>query len=99
MALTDDFACLAGEIRNTAADVNTEITTFPSGAVSLRVRSGGRVFDMDFLPSYGMFGVGELEADAGFNSGYPFGFPDFASARAKLLDMLAEARVAPAEAS
>jgi hypothetical protein len=40
--------------------------------------------------------VDELEADAAFNSGYRFGFKDFESARAKLLNLLEEAQVTSA---
>lgn len=95
MAFDDDVARLGDEIRQGSSDIKTEITTFPSGAVSLLIRIGGRAFGLDYLPSYGMFGVDELEADAGFNPGYRFGFQDFESARAKLLNMLEEVRSTP----
>ena len=94
MPLTEDVARLADEIRQGAVDVSTEITTFPSGAVSLLARVGGRAFELVYLPSYAKFAVDELEGDAGFDSGYRFGFQDFASARIKLLDMLEKARAA-----
>jgi hypothetical protein len=94
MAFADDVARLADEIRQGSVDVNTEITAFPSGAASLLVRVGGRAFELVYLPSYATFAVDELEGDAGFDSGYRFGFQDFASARIKLLDMLEKARAA-----
>ena len=96
MALVDDVACLARELLQDPEYITTEITKFPSGAVSLLVRAEARAFELVYLPSYGKFGVDELEANAGFDSGYRFGFQDFASARAKLLSLLEEARVVPA---
>ena len=96
MALAEDMARLADDLRQGSEDIKTEVTTFPSGAVSLRVQLGGRVFDLDYLPSYGMFGVDELEGDMGFDTGYRFGFQDFESARTKLLNLLSEARATPA---
>ncbi len=96
MALAEDVARLADEVRQGSENIKTEITTFPSGAVSLLIRAGGRGFGLDYLPSCGMFGVDELEADAGFNSGYRFGFQDFESARAQLLNLLEGARAAVA---
>ena len=93
MALVDSVARLAEEVRQGSADVNTEITTFPSGAVSLRIRVGGRAFVLDYFPSYDMFGVDELTGDGGFNSGYRFGLKDFESAKAKLLNLLEEVQV------
>lgn len=96
MLLVDEVARLAEEVAQGSECIKTEITTFPTGAVSLLIRAGARAFELVYLPSQGMFGVDELERDAGFDSGYRFGFQDFASARAKLLSLLEEARVAPA---
>lgn len=96
MGLAEDFARLADELRKSPDGLLIEMSFFPSGAISMRVRSGSRSFDLDYLASQGMFGVDELEPDAGFESGYRFGFQDFASARAQLLSLLEEARVAPA---
>ncbi len=91
MALAEDMARLADEIRQDSEDLKTEVNMFPSGAVSLRVKASGRGFDLDYLLSYGMFGVDELEADAGFDSGYRFGSRDFESAKAKMRELLREA--------
>src|SRR5437762_13551015 len=77
MAFAEDMARFADEVRQGAEDIKTKITTFPSGAVSLDIRVGGRVFVVDYLPSYAMFGVDELDDDGGFNSGYRFGYKDF----------------------
>jgi hypothetical protein len=96
MALFEDVARLAEEVRQGSADARTEITTFPSGAASLDIRVGGRAFVLDYFPSYDMFGVDELTGDGGFNSGYRFGLKDFESAKAKLLNLLEEAQVASA---
>jgi hypothetical protein len=99
MALIDDVARLAEDVRQGSADIDTEIDTFPSGAVCLRIRVGGRAFVLDYFPSYDMFGVDELTGDGGFNSGYRFGFKDFESARAKLLNLLEEAQLPSTTAS
>jgi hypothetical protein len=96
MAMVDDLTGLAKEVIQGSAYLKAEITNFPSGAGSLLIHTGDRAFELVYLPSYAMFGVDELEADAGFDSGYRFCFPDFASARTKLLDILEEARAAPA---
>lgn len=92
MALNEDVTRFADEVRQGADDISTEITNFPSGAVSLRVRFGGRIFDLDYLPGKGMFGVDELEGEPGFNTGYRFGFQDFESAKEKMLSLLETAR-------
>ncbi|HBI43098.1 MAG TPA: hypothetical protein DDY78_09620 [Planctomycetales bacterium] len=97
MALIDDVTRLAEDIRQGSAEVDTEIDTFPSGAVCLHIRVGERAFVLDYFPSYDMFGVDELTGDGGFNSGYRFGLKDFASAKTKLLHLLEEAQ-APATA-
>ena len=97
MGLAENFARLADELRRSPDGLLSEISFFPSGAISMRVRAGSRSFDLDYLASSGMFGVDELEADAGFDCDYRFGFNDFASARAKLLDMVEDARAAPAQ--
>ena len=91
MGLVEDTTLLADELGRNFEDVRTEITTFPSGAVSLFVRSGGRCFNFDYMPSYDMFGVDELRSDDAFNSGYRFGFRGFEPAKAKLLELLREA--------
>jgi hypothetical protein len=93
MALVEEFTRFAEEVRQGSEEIKTEIATFPSGAVCLRIRVGGRAFVLDYFPSYEMFGVDELTGDGGFNSGYRFGFKDFESARAKLLNLLEEAQV------
>jgi hypothetical protein len=91
-----DVSRLADDIRQASAEIKTEITTFPSGAVSLDVRESERVFVLDYFPSQAMFGVDELDGDGGFNSGYRFGFKDFESARAKLLQLMKETSVVSA---
>ena len=92
MGFAEDVTGFAEEVRQDSEDIKTEITTFPTGAVSLRIRASGRVFDLDYLPNDGMFGVDELEDDAGFNTGYRYGFPDFESAKAKMRNLLEAAR-------
>ncbi len=93
MALAEDFARFADKLREGTNGLMSEVTFFPSGAVSMRVRfSTNRAFDLEYIPSQGVFCVDELPQGAGFNTGYRFGYPDFASAKAKMLDLLEEAR-------
>lgn len=69
----------------------------------MRVRSGSRLFDLDYSPSESHFYVDELAPDAGFNTGYRFNFGDFPSAKVKLMELLelanGEGAVAAREAS
>jgi hypothetical protein len=93
MALAEDVARFADKLREGTNGLMSEITFFPSGAVSLRVRFGAkRMFDLEYIPSQGMFCVDELPDDAGFNTDYRFGYRDFESAKAKLVELLEEAR-------
>lgn len=92
MALADDVACFADELQG--AGVTTEVTVFPSGAVMLNARCERRLFVLAYTPSWPSdfrFGVDEALADEGIGTGYRFGFPDFESAKAKLVSMLQEA--------
>lgn len=98
MALAEDFARLADKLREGTTGLMSEVTFFPSGAVSLRVRfTTSRVFDLEYFPSHQMFCVDELPEDAGFNTGYRFSYPDFESAKAKMLGLLEEARNGPVQ--
>jgi hypothetical protein len=98
MALAENFARFADKLREVTTGLMSEITMFPSGAVSLRVRfTTNRVFDLEYFPSHQLFCVDELPEDAGFNTAYRFSYPDFESARAKLLALLEEARNGPAQ--
>jgi hypothetical protein len=93
MALAEDFARFADKLREGPSGLMSEITFFPMGAVSMRVRFGtNQVFDLDYFPSEGMFCVDELPEDTGFNTGYRFHYRDFESAKAKLLDLIEKAR-------
>ena len=95
MSLAENFARLSDTLREGPSGLMTEITSFPSGAVSIRVRfSSSRVFDMEYFPSHQIFCVDELPEDAGFDTGYRFSFPDFESAKTKLLELLDEAKFA-----
>ena len=92
MGLAEEVARFADEIRQGVGDIKTEITVLPSGAVLLRTRVVGRVFDLDYYPSLDLFGVDELEADMGFNTGHKFNFKDFKSAKSKLQSLLKDAQ-------
>ncbi|HQU42746.1 MAG TPA: hypothetical protein PK867_08035 [Pirellulales bacterium] len=93
MGLAEDFARFADELRKSSHQLFSEISFFPSGALSMRIHSGSRLFDLDFFPAESRFGVDELEADAGFNTGYRFSFSDFEAAKAKMLNLLEGANV------
>lgn len=97
MGLADDFARLADELRGNPHGFLSDVSFFPSGALSMRVHAGARLFDFDYFPTQSLFCVDELEADAAFNSGYRYGFQDFDSAKAKLLCLLEEAQTAPTQ--
>lgn len=56
------------------------------------VRPPNRLFVLMYSPTHRMFCVDEVTSDAAFDSGYRFGYPDFPSAKAKLLELLEEAR-------
>ncbi|HEX7448035.1 MAG TPA: hypothetical protein VF306_10845 [Pirellulales bacterium] len=97
MRLAENFARLAGELSESPSGLFSEISVFPSGALSMRVHLGSRLFDFDYFPSRSLFCVDELEPDAAFDSGYRYGFQDFDSAKAKLLGLLEEAQAAATE--
>lgn len=92
MQVVDEVTQFAEELRQASENVTTEITTFHSGGVDLDVRSGDRLLVLAYLPSYEMFGVDEPQPEDGLTSTYRFGYKDFQSAKAKLLEMLGEAR-------
>jgi hypothetical protein len=68
-----------------------KVEAFDGGGIYLDVRLGNRFFVLMYSPTHQMFCVDEV-TDAAFDSGYRFGYPDFESAKAKLLDLLEEAR-------
>ena len=93
MTVAEDYARLADKLREGTSGLMSEIRFFPTGAVSMRVRlTTNRVFDLDYVPGHQMFCVDELPEDAAFNTGYRYGYPDFESAKIKLLALLEEAR-------
>jgi hypothetical protein len=89
MGVPEEVARFADDLRGRG--VSTEITTFPSGAVMLDVRSGDRLFVLAYSPSWPGFGVDEVSNGEGFGANYRFGFPDLESAKAKVVSMLDEA--------
>jgi hypothetical protein len=90
MELAEHFARLADEVRNAPYCLMSEVTFFPSGAVSMRVRvNTTRALDLDFSSDTNAFSVGDLPEAAGFNTGYDSRYVDFQSARRALLKLLA----------
>lgn len=67
-------------------EMDAELTTFPSGSAMLDVRRAGRAFVMSYTPKLG-FGVDEVHADDGFNTGYHFVFKDFEPAAQQLREL------------
>src|SRR5437762_6976278 len=93
MSIIDNVTELANDLRATAG-IRAELATFPSGAVWLDVFVGGRHFILAYLPSYSSFGVDEVQPDEGIGTSFSFGFPDFGSAKRKLLTLLQNAQAA-----
>src|SRR5687767_4586502 len=91
MSVVDEVTAFSNELSPMTA-VRTELATFPSGAVWLDVFVGGRHFILAYLPSYSGFGVDEVQPDEGIGTWFSFGFPDFASAKQKLLTLLQDAQ-------
>ncbi len=89
MTALDQFALLAREVQRFAG-VTTEITPFPSGAVSLEVRIRDRMFEIAYFPSHACYCVDEVLEEDGFGTGYRFGFDDFEPARAKLISLVTQ---------
>jgi len=93
MPLAEDFARFADKLREGAGGLLSEVSFFPSGAVTMRIQFGiNRWFDLDYFPSYKAFYVDEYLDDGGFDPGYRFGYQDFESAKEKMLELLEEAR-------
>lgn len=92
MTLAEEFARFADKLREGPDGLMSEVTFFPSGAMSMRIRFGARLFDIDYQPSQGLFFVDELPEDAGFNTGYRFSFEDFRLAEEKMQNLLQEAK-------
>jgi hypothetical protein len=90
MAIADDIAEFANELRKQSDITKAEVSTFPSGGVTLDVWVGRRMFVLHYLPSYKMFGVDEVKDDEGLGTNYRFGFDAFTAAKAKLLNLIEE---------
>lgn len=96
MSITDDFTTLTEQTAKLSRDVETELATFPSGAMMLDVRYRGRLFVLAYSPTAG-FGVDEVEEEVvGLGTSYRHGFDDFTLAKEKLLSLLATAMSGPA---
>jgi hypothetical protein len=87
MTALEDITQFAEEVRKGSPAVRTEVMTFPSGVIMLDVHCGERLFVMAYFPRDG-FGVDEVLEGEGFGTGYRYGFPDFPSARDKLLQLM-----------
>ncbi len=74
-----------------------KVEAFEGGGIFLDIRPDGRLFVLMYSPTHQMFCVDEVASDAGFDTGYRFGYPDFESAKAKMLDLLEEVRSSPAQ--
>jgi hypothetical protein len=99
MGILENVSGLADELQKDTLNVRTDIQTFPSGAVWLDVYYTGRLFIMAYQPTGQYFGVDEyIRERDGIGTDFHFSFQDFESAKAKLLDLLEEARPTPARA-
>lgn len=86
----EEIASFAEQLKLHRCEVKVE--AFDGGGIFLDVRLPNRLFVLMYSPTHRMFGVDEITSDAAFDSGYRFGYPDFQSARVKLLELLEEAR-------
>ncbi len=78
---------LAAQLTASIPGARVEIEEFPSGAVALSVRAGGRAWVMDYSPQRG-FGVDELGPEEGFQAGYRYSSDNFDEAAEILLRLL-----------
>jgi hypothetical protein len=85
----EEITSFAEQLKPYWKDVTVE--TFDGGGIFLDVRPPDRLFVLTYSPTHRMFCVDEVTSAAAFDSGYRFGYPDFPSAKAKLLDLLEEA--------
>lgn len=90
MAPFEEITSLAEQLKRHWSDVKVE--AFDGGGIFLDVRPPDGLFVLTYSPSHRMFCVDEVTSDAAFDSGYRFGYPDFPSAKEKLLELLEEAR-------
>ena len=96
MSVFEDMAGLADDLQKDALNVKTEITAFPSGEVWLHVHYASRLFLIVYLRREQCYGVDEAIEEDGIGTDFHFSFPDFESAKAKLLNLLDAARPTPA---
>jgi hypothetical protein len=92
-----DMAEVLGEVarrvRDRFAAASVECEVFHSGGAMLSVRHGGRLFVLA-RTAKGEFGVDEVLADEGFQTGYRFRYENLGAAEASLLSLLAGRRPA-----
>jgi hypothetical protein len=98
MSISEDVAGLVGELQKGTLNVRTELHLLPSGAVWLYVHHAGRLFNFAYQPTGQYFGVDESIPEDGISTDFHFTFRDFEFAKAKLLELLDEARATPARA-
>jgi hypothetical protein len=98
MSIPEEIAGLANELQKGTLNVRTEFQALPSGAVWLDVHYADRFFNFAYQPTGQFFGVDESLPEDGMSTDFHFIFQDFQSAKAKLLDLLDEARTTPVRA-
>lgn len=86
----EEIASFAEQLKLHWSKVKVE--AFDGGGIFLDVRPPNRLFVLMYSPTHRVFCVDEVTSDAAFDSGYRFGYPDFQSAKAKLLELLEKAR-------
>jgi hypothetical protein len=90
--MVEEIFTLAEQLKSALPATNTEVHTFPSGAVMLDVRHSGRLFVLAYTPAGG-FGVDEVREEEGFEMGYRFLSKDFREAAEELHRLLREAHL------
>jgi hypothetical protein len=94
MSISEAMANLADELRNGPLCTRAHIIAFPSGSIWLDVHFADRLFTIAYLSPEQCFGVDEATIEEhGIGTHFCFSFQDFESAKAKLLNLLDEARV------
>jgi hypothetical protein len=71
--LLENVRALALDVERMFPGAVTDVQPFPSGAVMLDIRQGGRLFVLAYIPSSGWFGVDEVRDGDGFGDQYRFG--------------------------
>lgn len=88
MALSEQIAGLASDLRKNPQIAKVRYATFPSGAISLDVWINDRMFVLHYFPTGALFGVDEVKDADGIGNEYRYRLHDFDAAKSRLLSLL-----------